>query len=539
MVVDLKLCRSIVPENVISINIASLAHDGRGLGRIATGQDRGKVVFVSGALPGQKVQARILRSRSGLLDAVCESILEQAPNAVEPHCPHFASCGGCPLQTMPYDGPDGQLYWKGRLAFEAMRRIGKLGGDDWQESILSPLASPLPSPLLAGFRNKMEFAFGAGGAGEQASGLVLGQRQRGGHGVCPVPDCVLLPTGWQELVHAVQVLAGQSGLDAYQPGARAGSGRWRQGRKASGSTGKGKTNRGFWRFLTVRCGWPASLAGSTVEQTGTTSKTNVNLPQMAWWLVCLTSPGNREEQTIVRQMAEKLLASFPTLAAFVHEERRQEDGLALGQRRIFCLGRQGQANSAQLALPLAGRWFGLDAASFFQVNSQAADLLASQVIEMLGTGEKLLDCYCGAGAPGQLVARAFGQIIGLESDKRATSLAKKNAKAARLENCRYLTGMAGKMASIDGNGGNFFAGPQGDGGLAVLVDPPRAGLDRAFLDNLVMARAKRLVYVSCNPATLARDAVGLAQAYRLVRCVGVDLFPHTPHLEVCSLWEKR
>lgn len=524
-VVSFNLCRWSVLD--ITIDIDSLAHDGRGLGRMTTGADSGKVIFVAGALPGQKVRARILRSRSGFLDAVCERVMVPAPNELSPHCPHSASCGGCPLQTMPYHGPNSQLYWKGRLASEAMRRIGKIVGDG-QEEILSDLARPLPSPLLAAFRNKMEFAFGSDEAGN-GSGLVLGQRQRGGHGVCQVPGCVLLPAGWQEIVNAAQEFAGQSGLDAYRPGAGAEARRRQRGRKVPGPAGMGMSGRGFWRFLTVRCGWPVSQEGGIV------SETDGMLPKMAWWLVCLTSPGNRQERAMVRQMAEKLMASFPSLAAFVHEERSHDDGLALGQRRVFCIGRNGQEQASRLALPLAGRWFGLDAASFFQVNCKAADLLASQVVEMLGTGKKLLDCYCGVGAPGQLSARAFGQIIGIESDKRATRLAKNNAQAAGLDNCRYLTGVVGKMA---GKPESMPAVFDIQGGT-VLLDPPRAGLDSDLLGWLVKARAKRLVYVSCNHATLARDAVYLAQEYRLSRCTGVDLFPHTPHLEICSLWEKK
>ena len=162
-------------SEILTLTVDSLAHDGRGIARLPeTGQNSetrgsGTAVFVSGALPGQIVRARIVRRKARLVEADLLDVLRPAPDAVPALCPHQHICGGCPLQIMPYPA---QLRWKEDLALAALTRIGHLD----RGMLAAVLEPPHPSPEQAAFRNKMEFAFGRDAGGN----LILGQRRRGG-----------------------------------------------------------------------------------------------------------------------------------------------------------------------------------------------------------------------------------------------------------------------------------------------------------------------------------------------------------------------
>lgn len=497
----------------LDIELDGLAHDGRGIGHLKDPErpgERGIAVFVVGGLPGQKVRCRVKARKPRFVEAELVELLRPAPDEVRPLCPYAEprhgapACGGCPLQTMPYAR---QLERKTRLARDALTRIGGLDAGEvaaaWERTV--------PSPALTGFRNRMTFAFGAG-----ADGLVLGQRSRGGADVVATPDCALLPPGGRELLTEAQEAATASGLPAWRASGRRG--------------GKSSGGRGFWRFLTLRQGWPP---GETAPR---------------WWVICLTSPGDTHTRAKVRQLAKRLfqLGGAARLGCFIHEERGRDDALASGERRVLCLDAEGRESpdAALLHLPLAGRSFALDAASFFQVNTGAAQLLAQAVMDMApqAGGRGLLDVYCGVGAPGQLLAPAYTASLGIESDARAVALASRNAKAAGLKGCRYRAGDAGALLKRLAAGGPLPGLAKGHQFLpwdTALIDPPRGGLAPAALDALLRIAPAHLLYVSCNPATLGRDAARLSTAYTLERLTAVDLFPHTPHLECCSLWRRR
>lgn len=497
--------------------IEALAHDGRGIARTPEG-----VVFVTDSLPGQTVRARLLRRKRGFAEACRTELVQAGPDDRAPLCPHQAQCGGCAWQCLARPA---QLRWKERLLRDALQRIGRLPAP--------PLLPILSDPREAHFRNKMEFAFGMRPAGPSRSGrLCLGLRERGGLAVIPVPGCRLLPPEALAVVQSAEELAREvSGSDprlvAHAPAPRAARG----GRKPGRQDG----DRGFWRFLTVRLGLPPR--GSL------TPREALHSPQ-GWraWAICLTSPGDAHQRRTVRMLGERLLARHPHLAAFIHEERRQADALAQGERRVLCLGADGREDekAALIRLPLGGQWFSLDAASFFQVNTTAAQLLAGEVLEQLlpvlagddtaARGAALLDLYCGVGAPGLLLGRQVAETCGIEYDARAIRLARRNAEAL---GCRgtWQAGDAGTLLAGRADAPGHFA--------AALADPPRAGMDAAVRDALLRLRPRHILLVSCNPGTLARDAAHLAGEYEPLAVRPVDLFPHTPHLESVSLWRRR
>lgn len=584
--------------SLITVDITALSHDGRGIARLAPaeGQGRGAVVFVAHALPGQRVVARITRRKASFMEAEKHELLRDAPDAAPPICPHHAECGGCPLQTMPYEQ---QLFWKRTIALDSLSRIGGLE----RTNLETLLGAVTPSPACTRFRNKMEFAFGpdtgtdAGshstlGAttdATQGGELRLGLRKRNGRDVVAVPGCTLMPPEALRMVSMVGEQAAKTGLAAFIPPAARPDSRPdslqdtpQHGRPAADPrTQRGRDRRhgqtrrtpnhyytpkpeaadfGFWRFFVLRRGLAADL----------------RTPR--WWALCITSPGDAQQRATVRALGREVLAAFPQLAAFIHEERATADAYAFGEKRVQTLDATGNENpaAARLFLPLDGKFFALDAASFFQVNTAAAQALARTARNMLAPAKHteadeaphrtLLDLYCGVGAPGLLLAADYTALLGLEQDSKAVKLAKINAASHGHVHCLYEAGDAAlrleRLAACDAQ--EIWAtinaashGPHGDHApdshkadldarrgqihttiTDALVDPPRAGLSPRALDALLRIAPERILYISCNPATLARDATQISKHYRLEALQAVDLFPHTPHLECVSLWCK-
>lgn len=456
------------PGELFEIAIEGVAQGGRGMGRLPAGPEasrRGLAVFVEGALPGQKVLAAVRRRAENYLEADAVSLLEAAPEQVRPFCPHFGACGGCPWQILPYAR---QLELKAALAREALLRIGKISPGQLYAAWLEPIAAP--GPRLA-CRNRMTFAFGR----EKGGRISLGQRGAASHSVVDIAECPILAPGHADILAAARALAQESGLPAHEP---------RRG--------------GFWRSLTLRLG--------RTEQGAS-----------AWWGLLLTGPG---ERAAAQSFAEALLAACPGLHAIAHEERSAEDSVARGRRAFSLPGGKGAA--CTLRRRLGGREFLLDAGSFFQVNDGAAEELALLARSMTPSG-RLLDVFCGVGAPGLLLEAA--EIIGLDSDRRAIEFARANAAHAGAS-ARYMAGDAGKILHGLSGGERFDA---------ALLDPPRAGLDRAARRALSGLAPGRISYISCNPASLARDLRDLcASGYVLERIGFVDMFPHTHHLEACA-----
>lgn len=375
----------------ISLEIESIAQDGRGIGKCADPafpQWAGMVVFTRGALPGQTVRAQILRQKGNFAEAQSLAIFKDDPSFGDPFCPRQGQCGGCPLQRMPYAR---QLVWKERLAKEALTRVGKL--DAAQVDAL--FEKPLASPDLVAFRNKLEFAFGQDCAGQ----LFVGQRRPGSLDVLKIPECPLLPKGHGQIIQAFCELAQKEGLKAWQPAI------WRQG----------KTGQGYLRHLVLRHA------------------------EKSWLLALITSPGKKDQRRAVERIARDLRGRFAEISGFVHEERSANDLWRHGGKRIFSFG------ETTLVQKLCGRYFSLDASSFCQVNPGSAELLARLVLEMTQAGEdgSLLDLYCGIGSPGQLLASRFANVLGVDSQAASIAMAQKNA--ADLPNCAYKCQSAEKF----------------------------------------------------------------------------------------------
>lgn len=436
----------------IELDAHALAHDGRAVCRDAAG---GRVIFVRGGLPGERLLARITHEKKRFAEAERVATLRPAPDAVPAACPHAEACGGCPLQTMPLDR---QHYWKRAMLVEALTRIGRVAE---AEALVAPI---MPSPQTWGYRNKMTFA------AEQGTGtLRLGLRAAASHTIVDVPGCRLMPQGVMDVVeHARQALA-----------------------------------RAHVHMHSV----VARLAETPVATPAGDSRTQLVLR-------CITHAPDAAAREAVAAVGRDMLKSGQ-VTGFTHEVADTQIGRA--PREIWRCG------NTQLIENLDGVNYAMRAGDFFQVNTGAAQLLAAEArtAAALTGGETVWDVYCGVGAPGLSLAGQAKALYGV--DVAGVGMAQKNALTLGVANCEYVKGDARQTP------GRW---PRPD---VVLADPPRAGLHPEVVRHILRAKPARIVYVSCNPATLARDVALFAPEYALQRVQPVDMFPHTAHVESVSL----
>ena len=430
----------------LDLLIESLAQGGRGVAR----REDGFVVFVAGALPGDRVRARVSRSKRGYAEAATVELLEPSAERVADVCRHEDEpCPGAPWQGLPYER---QLEHKVAQVDEALRRLGGLDG----------FAS---EPIVAAdaqwrYRNKLEYSFG-----DSDGEAVLGFHRRGSwREVVNVDDCHLDSEANNAARNAVRDWARGEGLPPYEQ----------------------DDERGVLRNLVVREG----------TRTGQVQTRLVTTP-----------------------------AEFPRPPVDLHTVI---DGPAGGTD-----GPTGVLGEEHLEEELCGLRFRISHAAFFQTNTEMAERLYGIVREFAGlTGsERLYDLYCGIGTIGLSLAASAGEVWGIESIPEAIADAERNAKRNGITNVRFTAADAriGVRPLIERAGKPDV----------VVVDPPRAGLSKKVVRRLIECEAPRIVYVSCNPTTLAPNAAQLVEAgYTLRRVAPVDMFPQTPHVECVALLER-
>ena len=472
---------------LVELDIDSLALGGAGVGRMPDTIDgvedftgAGMAVFVAGALPGSRVRARLTQVHRRHAEAMVAEVLTPSPQAVTPFCPHFGLCGGCSLQHL---APESQLAWKERQILDALSRIGKVT----PTSVLPPVAAPLSQR----FRNKMEFAFQ--GKGEALRlGLyeaILPGQAPGNIGVGKVFDlatCPIFPAAGEDIVHAVREACKAAKLFAYD---RA-------------------THEGFLRHLVLRH----------------------SVHQDAFLAQLITSPATEGQGRAVQAMGQELLKRFPKLTGFAHSERGRADGLSQAERTRMTLG------TPVLIEALEDVRYSISADAFFQTCTKGAEALYAALRDLadLAPTDTVYDLYSGGGGIALFLAGSCGRVLGLEQNPSAVADAEANAKLGGIENCRFM------HADLSGQEPIPLRLPEDYELPAVaVVDPPREGLDQGLVQWLINKPLPRLVYVSCNPATLARDAGLLSAAYELTAVRAVDLFPHTAHAECLALFTPR
>ena len=458
------------------LNIDSVAGGGRGIGRLPDG----RAAFVERALPGSRVLARITKNAKRHAEAEVDEILSASPDQVEPPCPHFPDCGGCDWLHAGYQA---QLGYKRRMVTDALARLGGVGpaAEDLVDQTVA-------SPQTRSFRNRMTLAFAQPGGQ-----LVLGMRAYAAPDtILDVPDCHIAAPGLMEAAQAVLQAARQSGLPAYDA----------------------NTGQGVWRHVQLR-----ATAGGQMQA------------------LLLMGPAPEADRAKVQAAAKALLASQANITSLAVGLRKKRDRLAQAEALTSVLGEPRVAEE----LPDqggSGLAFALSPGAFFQTNTPAAGVLVNVARQMaaLTGSETVLDAYCGAGLFSLALSRDLepgqGRVVGVESHAGAVDDAQESARLSLGASWKdHVDFRSGDMAKI------VRARNLPDPDVA-LLDPPRAGAGKDVLQALVRRAPKKIILVSCVPATGARDVKLLCEnGYRFAKAVPVDLFPHSHHVEMVSLLE--
>ncbi len=436
--------------DVLELTIDSLAHGGNGVAR----RD-GYVVFVAGAVPGDRVKAVVGKAKKAYAEARALEIVEPSPDRV----PEVAHHPGAPWQVLPYER---QLEVKAEQVADALRRIGRL--EHFEQEPIVPAVAPWR------YRNKVEFSFGTGEDGE----LVLGFHAPGRwNEIVDIPDCKLVSERVNVVRAQVLTFCRHRGLGAWDR----------------------RDQRGFLRNLVVREG----------RRTG----------QLQVRLV--TSPGKLDVDALIEAVDADGL--WWTQTADLGES-------TLGGETTLLAG------APQLPERLGSLDFLISPEAFFQTNTEMAEQLYAVAVEFaaLRGHERVFDLYCGIGTIGLSLAARARQVIGVEIVESAVSDALENARINEITNATFYAGdiRLSMRELVEKTGKPDVA----------IIDPPRAGLSQKIVRRIVEAAPSRIVYVSCNPTTLAPNAAQLVEAgYELVKVRPVDMFPQTPHIECVALFE--
>jgi 23S rRNA (uracil1939-C5)-methyltransferase len=428
----------------LELEIDSLAFGGRGVARAD-----GFVVFVAGALPGDRVRAEITKGKKRFAEARAVELLSAGADRLPDTCVHGGEpCPGAPWQGLPYEQ---QLHYKSEQVAEALGRIGGLEGFELEEIV--------PALEQWRYRNKLEYSFG------EDEELTLGFHARGRWDVTvDADDCRLASEAGNEARNAVREWARLEAVPAWDR----------------------REHRGVLRNLAVR-------------------------------------EGRRTGQIQTRLVTTK--ARFPRPPVDLHTMVEDDAGSTDGPTGV--LGEE------RLREELCGLKLEISHGAFFQTNTEMAERLYAVAAEYAGLSgrERVFDLFCGIGTIGLTMASQAGEVWGLEIVPEAIEDAERNASNNKIENAHFLAGNArtGVRPLVEKAGKPDV----------VVVDPPRAGLSQKIVRRVLECEAEKIVYVSCNPTTLAPNATQLAEAgYKLRRVRPVDMFPQTPHIECVALFEK-
>ena len=447
----------------LELTIDSLAQGGNGVARLD-----GYVVFVQGAVPGDRVKAVVTKSKRDYGEARAVEVLEPSPDRIEPRAAH----PGASWQVLPYER---QLSEKQRQVSEALERIGRFDRP--------PVSEIVPAVEQWRYRNKLEYSFGYAEGGGDADGdgeLVLGFHRPGRwNDIDDVSDDILASEAIDAVRERAKAWCREQGLSAYDR----------------------RTQSGFLRNLVVREG----------RRSG---QVQVRL---------VTSRGEFEKHQFAAAVdAHGVL--WTQIDSVAETTRDGKTELIAGKGKI------------DEELHTAGGdtlRFRISSEAFFQTNTEMAEVLYGIATDLAGlTGrERVFDLYSGIGTIALTLSLQAGEVWGVESVEKAVADAISNARLNGVDNARFYAGdVRTAMRPLVEEAGR----PD-----VVVVDPPRAGLSQKIVRRIVEAAPQRIVYVSCNPTTLAPNARQLADAgYALKAVQPVDMFPQTPHIEAVALLER-
>ncbi|WP_312767001.1 23S rRNA (uracil(1939)-C(5))-methyltransferase RlmD [Epilithonimonas sp.] len=464
-------------KNLILENIKLLSAGAKGVSVGKTTE--GKTVLVSGAVPGDLVNVRVKKAKSNYYEGEAVDILEYSEDRVEPKCIHFGTCGGCKWQNIAYEK---QLEFKHSEVVNNIARIGGVSGFD-----IIPI---LGSEEQYFYRNKMEFSFSNARwltQYEISSEENFGNKDALGFHIpgmwskiLDLKECFLQEDPSNQIRLAVKKYAVENGLEFYDV----------------------KAQEGFLRTLMMR-------QNSKGE-----------------WMVLFQLFKEMKAERV--KLFDFFLSQFPQIKTLVFAINPK------GNDSIYDLDIQIYFGEGFLYEEMDGLKFKIGPKSFFQTNYRQALELYRKTLEFAElTGDQVVyDLYTGTGTIAQYVARNAKHVIGIEAVQEAIDAAIEHAELNGLTNTTFY---AGDMKNVFND--EFLANhPKAD---VLITDPPRDGMHQKVVEQILKLAPGRIVYVSCNSATQARDIALMKDDYELVKILPVDMFPQTHHVENIALLIKK
>lgn len=432
-------------------------------------------VFVDRCVPGDTAFVKITRKKKSWAEGKLIKILSPSSMRETGRCQYCKFCGGCKWQEIPYQT---QLAYKQRHVEESLAHIGGLRN--------VPVLETIPSTAVYEYRNKMEFSCSAKRwlMPEELEDetikkdLGIGLHVPGTFDkVIDIQQCEIMPSLGNRILDHVRQYVRESGLDAYHL----------------------RNHTGFWRFVMLR----HSVAYDR------------------WMVNIVTRDKNLAKVT---ELAHTLSETFPEVESIVNNITDAKSGVSLGQEEVLLHGKD------HILERLGDFRFKVSANSFFQTNTRACEKLYAKVGEYadLQGGETVLDLYSGTGTIPIWLSEKAEKVFGIEIVESAVGDARENAALNGIENCEFLLGdikhiLPGLAQTPD----------------VVVIDPPRVGMHKDVVTQVLKLHPETIVYVSCNPATLARDLEMLCPVYDVIEVQPVDMFPHTYHIESVALLKRK
>ena len=475
-------------NDIVTVKIEDIGTEGEGIGKL-----EGFTLFVKDAVMGDVVEARLVKVKKNYAYARLEKVLTSSPLRVKPVCPYHKQCGGCQIQAMSYEA---QLQFKENKVKNNLVRIG--GFDQiFIESVMEPVVG-MEQPWH--YRNKAQFPVGTDKDGRIITGFYAGRT----HSIIANTDCALGVEENEPILQKVLAYMQNEKVSAYDE----------------------TTGQGLVRHILIRKGFTSGeimvclvINGKSLPKEDRLVSTLREIPGMtSIWLNY-----NTKNTNVIMGTEGRVLWGQNTITDVIH--RRSIEEINSGKD---CLRYDSKENAPQ------GITFAISPLSFYQVNPIQTEKLYSLALEYAGlTGEETVwDLYCGIGTISLFMAQCAKEVHGVEIVPQAIEDARKNAECNHIENATFYVGKAEEVLPRLYEEEHIFAD-------VICVDPPRKGCDEACLNTIIKMAPKRIVYVSCDSATLARDLKYLCEnGYEIRKVRAVDQFGQTVHVETVVLLSK-
>ncbi len=457
------------------VSIHGIADRGKGVGRTSEGM----TVFVDGAVPGDVVDVFVQKKKGGFAEGTVERIITPSPERIEAFCKHFDICGGCKWQNLDYSS---QLKHKQQVVEDALIRIGKVEIGEFLPILGAPDTTYYRNKLEFGFSNKKWLTKEQMQEPHEADGIQGVGFHKAGYfdKIIDIDHCWLQSEPSNEIRNTCRAIAKEQGLHYYDL----------------------RKHTGFLRTLMVRL----TTTGETML------------------LFSFAEPN----QEAIDAFLEALDTRCPGIHTILYCVNTKLNDTVFDQKMIVWRG------PGFVTEQLGDLKYMIGPKSFFQTNSRQGKNLYDITAEFAGlTGtENVYDLYTGTGSIALYLAKHCKQVVGIEEIPEAIADAEENKRINGIENAIFYAGDVKNVLSPE------FATLHGKPDV-VITDPPRAGMHEKAVRFLLDLAAPRIVYVSCNPATQARDLQWLSEKYTVLKVRPVDMFPHTHHIENVALLELR